>query len=219
MKLYYSKTLRLLMFRLIIRYKCMNSPEVIYFEGLPCSGKTTLTRQLSVEYPRDVHSIPEYIHPVLLKEGGSDDQKIFMENDELKYYTARQSSLQCLVDRGHLSTILYTHAYNEIRADRDLKFVDDWYFGTIIKNSMLPDRYVLFDIPAEISLKRRKALLNADNMWDHVEALQFARKQYPRYMGEFESHIPVLTLNSDSMNIAELKTELIKFLGFTVKSP
>jgi len=195
----------------------MKNHEVVYFEGLPRSGKTTLTGELAAENPHILLKIDEYVHPALTIDGIWDDQRIFMENDELKYLIARASGQQCLVDRGHLSTLLYSHVYNQIKADRDLKFVDDWYFGKILKNTMLPDRYVFLDVTPETSLARRRVPLDTNNMWDHLEALKFARENYPRYMGTYESEIPVLTLSSSLMTISELKNKLVPFLGLKVR--
>lgn len=190
----------------------MKSPEVVYFEGLPKAGKTSITRKISSEYPSLV-LVPEYVHPALEDPANWDKQFIFTENDEMKYQIARNSGKQCLVDRGHLSTLLYTHAYNLIRGDKDLRYVDDWYMGTIIKKGLLPDYYVYMDIPPEVSLARRTLPLDDDNMWDHIEALKFARDNYPRYMGMFEPSVPLLTLSSGSLTIEEMKIEVIHLLG------
>ncbi len=193
----------------------MKNPEIIYFEGLPRSGKTTLTNQLSREYPQ-LAAVGEYIHPALEDESNWANQRIFMENDELKYKVAQAYGKQCLVDRGHLSTLLYTHAYNLIRGDKDLSYVDDWYAGTILKNKMLPDMYIYLDIPAEVSFNRRTIPLDLDNMWDHLEALNFARENYPRYIGTFEPNVPLITLSSHTLCIAELKTEVATILGLNI---
>lgn len=194
----------------------MRSPEIVYFEGLPCSGKTTLIRQIAAEYPDVFASIDEYLHPDLLKGVDVDDPRVFIENDELKYQVARECGRRCLVDRGHLSTVLYSHAYNRIKGDRDLSHVDEWYFGKILRDKLLPDVYVLLDIPAQTSLSRRTTPFDLNNMWDHVDALEYARENYPRYMGIYEPNVPVLVLSSGSMTLAQLKNEVVTFLGVNI---
>lgn len=195
----------------------MRNPEVIYFEGLPNSGKTTLIKQIITSYPGALMSVDEYIHPGKDKESNFESQRFFMENDEMKYRLARESGRRCLVDRGHLSTVLYTHAYNRIRGDLDLSYVDEWYFGKILKDNMLPDLYILLDISPQTSLRRKRGPVDWNNMWDHIAALDFARENYPRYMGLYEPEVPVITLSSDSMTIPELRREIANLLGMDIR--
>lgn len=191
----------------------MKNPEVIYFEGLPRTGKTTLTTQIASLYPHLFISIAEIVHPGQNIATNWDSQFFFMENDEMKYKMARESGKRCLVDRGHLSTVLYSHAYDKLVGDRDLTYVNQWYFGKILKHNMLPDLYVLLDAPPEVSLQRKIDSFDMQNMWDHVEGLEYARENYPRYMGMFEPSVRVLTLSSASMTLDQLKNELVGFLG------
>lgn len=192
----------------------MKSPEVVYFEGLPGSGKTTLTTSLASSRPDILAFIPEYIHPGKNDPKNFENQRFFMENDELKYKVARESSKKSLVDKGHLSTVLYTHAYRQIRGDKGLSYVDDWYIGKILKDRMLPDMYILLDISAEVSLARRVSTFDPDNnIWDHLQALNFARENYLRYIALFEPSVPLLVLDSGTMTIPELKKEIAVILG------
>lgn len=194
----------------------MRNPEIVYFEGLPYSGKTTLTKQIAAEYPDILTTIDEYIHPELLKGVEINDQRVFMENDELKYQVARDSGRRCLVDRGHLSTVIYSHAYNRIKGGRDLLYVDEWYFGKILRDRLLPDAYVLLDISAQTSLSRKTSPFDLNNMWDHIDALEYARENYPRYMGIYEPDVPVLVLSSNLMTRPQLKNEIVYFLGLNI---
>ncbi len=194
----------------------MKNPEVIYFEGLPGSGKTTLTTQLAQMHPQ-TFLVPEYVHPGKDNPASFDSQRFFMENDELKYKAARDSEKQALVDRGHLSTVLYSHAYQQIRGDKDLAYVDGWYVGKILKDRMVPDMYILLDISPELSMERRASTYNPDNnIWDHLEALKYARDSYTRFISAFEPNIPVLALNSATLTIPDLKREIANVLNMDV---
>ena len=191
----------------------MRSPEVIYFEGLPGSGKTSLTDLVSVSHSDVFKKVSEYVVPVKALEASVQyNQRYFQTNDELKYKLARECGKTCLVDRGHLSTVLYSLAYNRIRGDQDLSYILDWYFDRILKERMLPDRYIYLDISPETSLARRTRSLDWDNMWEHREALIFARENYPILMQTYESEIPVFTLNSDCQSLPEMQNEIVVFL-------
>lgn len=191
----------------------MARPEVIYFEGLPFSGKTSLTSQIAREHPDEFASVEEYTHPDKDIPGIFDYQEFFMRNDELKYRIARECGKRCLVDRGHLSTVLYSHAYNRIKGYRDLSFVDDWYTEKILRENMLPDMYIHLDVSPETSIARRTGELTEDNMWDHLEGLKFARTHFPLYVAMYEPHVPVITLDSENKSIAELKNDVESVLG------
>jgi len=201
----------------------MRNPELICFEGLPASGKTTLIRQIAGEYPSHFSAINEYIHPALLKDPDINGQQVFIENDELKYQLARECGKRCLMDRGHLSTVLYSHAETMIKGEKDLSYVDDWYFDKILKARMLPDLYVLLDIPAELSLARRNNPFDSNNIWDYITALKYARSKYHEYMRVFESDVPVLVLDSESMSLPLLKQNILSLLsvntGYRAISP
>lgn len=192
----------------------MRNPEVIYFEGLPGSGKTSLTDLVSVSHSDVFKKVSEYVVPVEALEASVQyNQRYFQTNDELKYKLARECGKTCLVDRGHLSTVLYSLAYNRIRGDQDLSYIIDWYFDRILKERMLPDRYIYLDISPETSLARRARSLDWDNMWEHKEALIFARENYPILMQTYESEIPVYTLNSDSQSLPEMQKKIVVFLA------
>ena len=193
----------------------MRNPEVVYFEGLPGSGKTSLIKQMAASHPDRFTTVDEYVDPNEASSASIQyDQTFFLANDELKYKLARRSEKPCcLVDRGHLSSVLYSLAYTRIRGDRDLPYVVDWYFDRILKDGMLPDRYIYLDISPETSLARRTRTLGWDNMWDHKDALVFARENYPIFMRTYELGVPVLTLNSEQQSLPEMQEEVVVFLA------
>lgn len=114
------------------------------------------------------------------------------------------------------SLFAYVYTYNRIKGDRDLSYVDDWYFGKILRDRMLPDLYILLDVSPQISLSRKITPFDLDNMWDHIDALNYARDNYSRYIGVYEPDVPVLVLSSNSMTLPQLKDEIITFLGVNI---
>lgn len=189
----------------------MSKNKVVYIEGLPGSGKSTLIERLSLRFP-DLHTIGEYIDTTNSVDALNDgDETFFVRNDENKYKTARLKAGLCIVDRGHLSTILYNKAYEKIKGQLPVD-VDRWYSDKILAGNMLPDAYIHLDTVPATSLARR-AKSDWDNMWDYEEALEFASIGYREYMAKYEAHIPVLHLSADSLSIEQVDAEVIKFLG------
>lgn len=188
----------------------MKNFKVVYVEGLPGSGKTTLLERLPLVV-RGLHTIGEYVDNVASDQAIKvDDEEYFLRNDERKYRAARAVGGLCLVDRGHLSTLLYNKAYERIK-DQQQVDVDAWYHGIILAQGMLPDAYIHLDTLPDTSLRRRPRA-SWDNMWDYPEALALARQGYRDYLGTYESHVPVLRLDADALTIPQIDVQVTEFL-------
>jgi thymidylate kinase len=186
--------------------------EAVYIEGLPASGKTTLIGRMALRFPDALTTIGEYVHPEEATAAlANNDETYFMRNDTLKHDLARSATRTCLVDRGHLSTVLYNKAHQAIYG-QSLVDVDTWYADTILGEGKLPDVYIHLDTDPLTSLKRRPPAENWLNMWDDPQALAIARQGYRDYMEQFESEVPVLRLPADQMNFAEIDQEVSQFL-------
>lgn len=188
----------------------MKKPLVVYIEGLPGGGKTTLVHQTAELYPTIFDAIPEYIdRQAGNKASERTDQAYFLKNDEAKYRQARNSDKISLVDRGHLSTVLYCKAFEMIIGQR-LIDVDDWYVNHILAKGMLPDLYVHLIVAPRTTFARRPKTLTWNNMWDYEVALNFARTQFMKYVQEYE-HVPVLELNADVQSINEIREAVMRW--------
>src|SRR6185369_7824262 len=143
----------------------MAKSNVVYVEGLPGSGKTTLLKRLSLIVP-NLTVVSEYVNPTEADEAISeDDEGYFLANDERKWRTARVAGGACVVDRGHLSTVLYNKAHERIKGEHQVD-VDTWYHGRILPTNMQPDAYGHLDTVPETPLRRRPTA-GWDNMWDY----------------------------------------------------
>jgi thymidylate kinase len=190
----------------------MSSAEVIYVEGLPGSGKTTLIGRLALRHPGLFNTIGEYVDPGEATAAvAASDETYFTRNDVNKYRAARASLLPCLVDRGHLSTLLYNQAH-ELVQGHTIVDVDTWYRETILGQGMLPDAYIHLDTEPITSLKRRPPAVDWINIWDDERALTFARQGYADLMAGPEASVPVLRLQADRMNFTEIDTAVMSFL-------
>lgn len=182
---------------------------VIYVEGIPASGKTTTLNGLSRKFPDRVLYIPEYINQEVMSGG----QDWFMRNDEMKWQMARGSGKEfTFVDRGHLSTIIYSLAEFKIKQKKEVLRVLNWYFESILSPKRLPDDYVFLKADPMISLQRRKHLLTPDNMWDYQEALELANSCYPVLMG-YELGVNLLTIPADSLSLDQIEQKFVSHFG------
>jgi|GEM_PF-2366373 len=184
----------------------MKESLIVYVEGIPASGKTTTLNRLAKEFPDRIAVIPEYVN----SEEMNNDQGWFMKNDEMKLQKARESGKEItFVDRGHLSTVIYSLAEVKIRDTKNVSNVFDWYFETILPNKQLPDYYVLLLTDPTLSLQRRAHLLTPDNMWDYPEALTLANRTYLEYMNAYEASIPRLTIVTQPLTLDQLAQKFI----------
>ena len=94
--------------------------KVIFLEGLPGVGKTTLVNKLK-QY--NIHTVDEII--VDLKEKTPVNQNIFIINDNKKINLYNSGTI--VIDRGPISTL----SYNQVRAMLDKSFsateVEQWF--------------------------------------------------------------------------------------------
>jgi thymidylate kinase len=175
---------------------------VVYVEGIPGGGKTSIINRLAQKFPDRVLGVPEYVNPRKNNEG----QNYFMKNDEMKWKIARNSEkVLTFVDRGHLSTVIYSLAELKIKENTNMLEVLDWYFESVLIEKRLPDYYVLLNIDPTLSLERRKDSWSADNMWDYREALEFANQYYAKFINTFEFAIPLITIMSDGLTLDEVE--------------
>lgn len=185
--------------------------EVVYVEGLPGAGKSTLLEGLAESVP-GIHLVGEYVDPTEADGAISeDDEEYFLKNDERKYKLARSVGGLAVVDRGHLSTILYNEGHELVTGHQQVD-VATWYKDRILRGGMLPDAYVLLDTAPETTFARRPPTTEWDNMWDRREVLDHARAGYREYMEFYERDVPTLVLPADQMSANEVRESVLSFL-------
>lgn len=99
--------------------------NIIFLEGLPTVGKTTLLNCLSDKY-KNINIVPELINGNM-PDYKLQDQNWFMQNDDKKLDLYKDGNI--VIDRGPLSTL----SYNQTRKITDTNFcfnidnVIDWF--------------------------------------------------------------------------------------------
>jgi len=147
------------------------------FEGLPGSGKTTLTKDLSrnLKAKRIGEIINKNLKEILPSEVGNVKQSFFFNSDKRKYFLASKYSKKriTLMDRGYLSTIAYNLCLN--------KNIEKIYkIEKILSKIYSMDCvYIYIKISPETSVSRsNKIPNNPDDMWSFLDNLYKARKFY-----------------------------------------
>ncbi len=193
----------------------MKKNKIIYVEGVPASGKTTIVKKLYEKFDNTIDIIPEYIN---LADGSkaeiSHDPNYFRNNDEMKWQIASQSKKSyTFVDRGHLSTVIYNLAEFKIAKKIENLEIIDWYFEKILANNCIPDYYILLQTNPINSLKRRQRLLGPHNMWEHEKALHFANEYYVKLIRSYEPKSKILILNTDIFNLNQIEEKIIEYFN------
>ena len=91
--------------------------KIVFLEGLPGVGKTTLVNALKLKKNKNIHTVDEII--VNLQEKTPINQNIFIVNDNKKINSYCSGTI--VIDRGPISTL----SYNQVRAMLDKSFSKD----------------------------------------------------------------------------------------------
>ena len=78
--------------------------KIIFIEGLPNVGKTYLVNKIKEKKIKKVFIVDELINSNI-KNPFTDDEKLFLRNDELKINKYNSGTI--IIDRGPISTLVY----------------------------------------------------------------------------------------------------------------
>lgn len=97
--------------------------KVIFLEGLPGVGKTTIVRSIKKLNIDNVHVVDEIINKV--EEKTPINQISYFQNDEMKL--AKYEKGLIIIDRGPISTLSYNMARSEIDKTFDAREAKEWF--------------------------------------------------------------------------------------------
>jgi thymidylate kinase len=179
---------------------------IVYFEGLRCSGKTTLIEAYN-------RSGVVRIMRLLPKVDRRLQETDFMKQDEQKCALASREAVDrlVLVDRCYLSTLLYNTVRQEDTPSFSAWPVYEWlidHLGTTLKR---PDMYVFIDTPIEICRTRAESSRRTirDDLW--LKYPQRMQELYWRLFEVFEHGTPIHVMDG-RQDISSLMRELDKLL-------
>ena len=94
--------------------------KIVFLEGLPGIGKTTLINEIRKLKVDNLFLVDE-----IIKKGEPTSQDFFMENDIKKLEKYNTGTI--IIDRGAISTLSYNECLKEIRENKDLDNVYNWF--------------------------------------------------------------------------------------------
>ena len=176
---------------------------IIYFEGIPSTGKTTIIKSLLRVFPFAT-VLDEYIDPREAEKAFLErDQSYFIRNDVAKYEAARATKQKAVfVDRGHLSTIAYNEAQRQLGLKGYLPWLLDYYKENILAPKKLPSNYVYLDVEPEVSLMRKPQLsLDGNHIWARKDGLSITRTVYTQFLDTHERSVGRLSIDTTNLSL------------------
>lgn len=139
----------------------------IVFEGLPGSGKSTITERMAREH--GYICIDEMLVPI----PDQADELVYVLHDIAKH-AKRAGYSHTVMDRSYLSTLAYNYANDRISNAHNFKRIRE-RINIAIADGSLPKADILFylDVPVETSLARQKH--DNSSFWFSAEMLRRIR--------------------------------------------
>jgi hypothetical protein len=152
--------------------------RLIVLEGMPGAGKTTLARALTLERAT---VLGEYTTPTgatvpLSDHPGPADSPAHNANwirKARQATAARRCTAVVYLDRDWLSALAYAYSVAGTDDGQLLRRRCEWAHARIASGELLlPDTYVIFQLTAAASLRRRVGSLQTGHPWSHPAPLQ-----------------------------------------------
>ncbi len=107
--------------------------KMIFIEGLPGVGKTTMVTKIKEMGLDGVEIVDELINPDI-DNPFIDPEEVFLKNDEMKVFNRKKDLT--IVDRGPISTLVYNQVNHLIDNSYDASYVEKWFqkFSDIYKD-------------------------------------------------------------------------------------
>jgi thymidylate kinase len=157
--------------------------KTIVLEGIPGTGKTTLSKDLAASIGLLYYSEHIFINEMFEYNTRYtlDSESIYLLHWEVKWRLSRLIKKTCIFDRNHLSTLAYNYAKSKMEKNENyFSKVLSWYRERRRINSLKePDCYFILDVDPSISLSRQPQSRN--RIWRTEDGLNYSRDFYSSF--------------------------------------
>lgn len=112
--------------------------KLVFLEGLPNVGKTTILNLIKDMNLKNVHVVNEIENKNIMNNING-EQEQYIKNDELKLDKYKRGVI--VFDRGPISTLAYNLASKEINKEFDAELVNKWFLDNL---NRFDDAYVYY---------------------------------------------------------------------------
>lgn len=169
---------------------------IIYFDGLACSGKTTLINNIN-QCSKSCFIVPEFTKEIVDYSGinteycrYNDEEKIQKAFQQVSHYR------QILVDRCYISTLAYEYIkYRTQKANEFLETVRWYKEGSLNDKLKKPNLFVYIQIDAETSMKRAVERGTGVDTFAWFTSPQYATAYFQAFYNYIEPDVPLIVLN------------------------
>lgn len=99
--------------------------KIIFLEGLPGVGKTTIINCIQSKKMDNIRTVDEIVDYNIFENLNSSDQKNYIKNDDIKINKYNEGLI--IIDRGPISTLVYNMARSELDLTFSSKEVEEWF--------------------------------------------------------------------------------------------
>lgn len=114
--------------------------KIIFLEGLPGVGKTTIIKNIESRQLPGVYTMDEIVEPNIKNNVNSSNQNFYINNDNLKINKYKEGII--IIDRGPISTLAYNIVKSKLNNDFSSEEVELWFDK--IKNIYNENTRVIF---------------------------------------------------------------------------
>lgn len=190
----------------------LHRPLFVVFDGLDGAGKTTQLKLLAERLRREGHTVTLTAEPTdaysgkLLRQALCGDlpatptqlAALFLL-DRIGHNTNEENGIAALLEKGHI-VLCDRYYYSSMAyqgADTDFDWVAE--INLDCPDVLHPDGCILFDIPAEVCMKRIEERTDQKEIYETVTKQDALRERFARVAEYVQTHggEPVITLNAD----------------------
>ena len=165
--------------------------RVIVLEGLPGTGKTTLSNLFSQE----ILVVPEIVLDI--NDAEKEGELFYFKNDLAKIKKAKEAKDVVLVGRSYASTLAHNYARLVMDSRSDYFNVLEVFAKNKKEGILVPDLYIYLEIEVKNSLARKNRPVNRDDIWTQEKYLNIIQNYYKNYFQLIEPDIPVVVIDGE----------------------